>query len=89
MQQVKAVNGLIFTNCKQLAIKYFGSNSTSNPDVERQYVSAHIENENGRDADACSEFGIHYSILDVSQFDPFLDKTQGWKAYLKLLDSIL
>lgn len=78
-------NGLIFTNCKQLAIKYFGSNSTSNPDVERQIVS-HIKKRMEEYADACSEFGIHYSILDVSQFDPFLDKTQGWKAYLKLLD---
>lgn len=77
--------GIIFTDCSQLAVKYFGNDRIKGRNQIIDYAES-IRKLFAEYAIACLDYGVHYSILDISLFDPFMDKTQGWRSYLNLLD---
>lgn len=77
--------GVIFTDCRKLAVKYFGRNVLNNQKVEKSILS-NIRRFITEYACACAEYGVRYSVLDVSIYDPLIDVSHGWRAYLKLLD---
>lgn len=77
--------GIIFTDCSELATKYFGDDRIKHNNQIIDYAER-IRSRLAEYAVACQNYGIHYLILDVSQFDPFIDKSKGWREYLNLLD---
>lgn len=77
--------GVIFTDCKQLAVKYKGNSITKEPELQLSIISD-IRRKILEYINECLRFGIHYVLLDVSLFDPFFDKSDGWRAYLNILD---
>ena len=77
--------GIIFTDCSQLATKYFGDDRIRHQNQIIDHAE-YIRSRLAEYAAVCLNYGIHYTILDVSRFDPFMDKSQGWRGYLNLLD---
>ena len=85
----KVQSGIIFTDTRKLALKYYGQDKVRQDDAVYS-ASAGIRNALVEYARKMEQYGNHYSVLDLGtgEYDYILDVRNDIHAYLDILDNV-